>query len=136
MRKTLNTFLIAASVSAMLTLSLSACKTLTVASVAASAAQNLSTATPSQVTTLAEAEQALRAFELKWDRQFPSISKSWRVHWPELITFMKYPAEIRKAIYTTTPSIHHSPLRFPLLDCLRSRHPVNTLREKHAADSA
>ena len=51
--------------------------------------------------TVAEAEQALTAFEQKWDRKFPSISKSWRTHWPELIAFMKYPAEIRKAIYTT-----------------------------------
>ena len=51
--------------------------------------------------TEAEAEQALQAFERKWDRKYPSISKSWRTHWPELITFMKYPAEIRKAIYTT-----------------------------------
>jgi putative transposase len=51
--------------------------------------------------TEAEAEQALRAFEQKWDRKYPTISKSWRTHWPELITFLKYPAEIRKAIYTT-----------------------------------
>lgn len=51
--------------------------------------------------TVAEAEQALSQFEQKWDRRFPSISKSWRTHWPELITFLKYPAEIRKAIYTT-----------------------------------
>jgi putative transposase len=51
--------------------------------------------------TVAEAEQALRDFEAKWDRKYPSISKSWRTHWPELTTFLKYPAEIRKAIYTT-----------------------------------
>jgi putative transposase len=51
--------------------------------------------------TVAEAEQALAAFERKWDRKYPSISKSWRTHWPELITFLQYPAEIRKAIYTT-----------------------------------
>ncbi len=51
--------------------------------------------------TVVEAEQALAAFEAKWDRKYPSISKSWRTHWPELITFLKYPAEIRKAIYTT-----------------------------------
>jgi putative transposase len=51
--------------------------------------------------TEAEAEQALRAFEQKWDRKYPTISKSWRTHWPELITFLKYPAPIRKAIYTT-----------------------------------
>jgi len=51
--------------------------------------------------TALEAEQALGLFEKKWDRKYPSISKSWRTHWPELITFLKYPAEIRKAIYTT-----------------------------------
>jgi putative transposase len=51
--------------------------------------------------TVAEAEQALAALERKWDRKYPSISKSWRTHWPELITFLKYPAEIRKVIYTT-----------------------------------
>ncbi len=51
--------------------------------------------------TESEAEQGLQAFEQKWDRKYPSISKSWRAHWPELITFLKYPAEIRKVIYTT-----------------------------------
>lgn len=51
--------------------------------------------------TEAEAEQALREFELKWDRKYPSISKSWRTNWPELITFLKYPEEIRRALYTT-----------------------------------
>jgi putative transposase len=51
--------------------------------------------------TECEAEQALQSFERKWDRKYPSISKSWRAHWSEIITFLKYPAEIRKAIYTT-----------------------------------
>ncbi len=51
--------------------------------------------------TESEAEQGLQAFEQKWDRKYPSNSKSWRAHWPELITFLKYPAEIRKVIYTT-----------------------------------
>jgi len=51
--------------------------------------------------TEAEAEQALRDFEIKWDRKYPSISKSWRTHWPELVTFLKYPPDIRKALYTT-----------------------------------
>jgi putative transposase len=51
--------------------------------------------------TETEAEQALSAFEEKWGRKFPAIGKSWRVHWAELVAFMKYPAEIRKVIYTT-----------------------------------
>jgi putative transposase len=54
-----------------------------------------------RATTVAEAEQALEVFAQKWDKKYPSISKSWRAHWPDLITFLKYPAEIRKAIYTT-----------------------------------
>jgi putative transposase len=52
-----------------------------------------------------EAAQALSAFESKWDRKYPSISKSWRTHWPEPIAFLKFPAEIRKAIYYTTNAI-------------------------------
>lgn len=51
--------------------------------------------------TVSEAEQALRDFEGKWDRKYPSISKSWRTNWPELITFLKYPEDIRKVLYTT-----------------------------------
>ena len=60
--------------------------------------------------TVAQAEQALEEFEKNWDRKYPSISKSWRAHWPELITFLKYPGEIRKAIYTTNAieSLHRS----------------------------
>ena len=51
--------------------------------------------------TQSQAEQALKDFGAKWDRKYPSISKSWRANWPELITFLKYPADIRKALYTT-----------------------------------
>jgi putative transposase len=54
-----------------------------------------------QAATLAQAEQALKDFGAKWDRKYPSISKSWLANWPELITFLKYPADIRKALYTT-----------------------------------
>jgi len=54
-----------------------------------------------QSITVEEAEQALSDFEEKWDDQFPSIAKSWRSHWPNLITLFDYPADIRKVIYTT-----------------------------------
>lgn len=49
----------------------------------------------------AGAEQALVEFETKWGRSYPSIVKSWRANWTQLVTFLKYPAEIRKVIYTT-----------------------------------
>jgi putative transposase len=51
--------------------------------------------------TETEAEQRLMAFAEKWDKQYPIISKSWMAHWQRVIPFFAFPAEIRKAIYTT-----------------------------------
>jgi putative transposase len=51
--------------------------------------------------TVEEAELQLEAFARKWDEQLPTISKSWRLNWDRLMPFMSYPAEIRRAIYTT-----------------------------------
>jgi len=47
------------------------------------------------------AASALERFSEKWDRKYPAISKSWRTRWNEVIPFMKFSPEIRKAIYTT-----------------------------------
>jgi transposase-like protein len=52
------------------------------------------------VTTEA-AEQALEEFSAKWDEKYPSISRSWRNKWDNIITLFDYPQEIRKIIYTT-----------------------------------
>jgi len=43
----------------------------------------------------------LLEFAEKWDRKYPSISKSWQANWEHLRTFFGYPPEIRKVIYTT-----------------------------------
>jgi len=51
--------------------------------------------------TVDEAEQELTAFAERWDVKFPSISRSWQRHWPNLITLFDYPDDIRKVIYTT-----------------------------------
>lgn len=51
--------------------------------------------------TESEAEFNLELFAEKWDKQYPSISKSWRSHWQYIIPFFAYPPEIRKVIYTT-----------------------------------
>lgn len=48
-----------------------------------------------------EALLALEQFEKCWDEQYPQISRSWRAHWHNLNTLFNYPADIRKAIYTT-----------------------------------
>ena len=45
--------------------------------------------------------QELDRFEQKWGSTYPIIVRSWRNHWHELSTFYKYPAEIRKIMYTT-----------------------------------
>jgi len=48
-----------------------------------------------------EALRELAKFSEKWDEKYPKISKSWENHWLNLRTIFDYPAEIRKAIYTT-----------------------------------
>ena len=54
-----------------------------------------------QSATVDEAELELSTFEETWGQKFPSISKSWRNNWDNLITLFDYPDDIRKAIYTT-----------------------------------
>jgi len=54
-----------------------------------------------QSATADEAEMELSAFEEAWGEKFPSIGKSWRKNWDNLITLFDYPDDIRKAIYTT-----------------------------------
>ncbi len=52
-------------------------------------------------TTVELAEQRLSEFEAKWDKDYQSISLSWRRNWARIIPFFDYPPEIRKVIYTT-----------------------------------
>lgn len=44
---------------------------------------------------------ALDAFDEKWGGKYPLAVKSWRNNWSEVSTFFRYPADIRKLIYTT-----------------------------------
>lgn len=48
-----------------------------------------------------EALLELERFGDTWDEQYPQISKSWNTHWQNLNTIFNYPADIRRAIYTT-----------------------------------
>jgi putative transposase len=54
-----------------------------------------------QSVTEEEALQALDEFAERWDDKYPQISRTWRTHWQNLNTLFGYPADIRKAIYTT-----------------------------------
>lgn len=44
---------------------------------------------------------AMDDLEEKWGKKYPSSIASWRNNWPQLSTYLKYPAEIRRVIYTT-----------------------------------
>lgn len=54
-----------------------------------------------QLPTRQAAEAQLQTFADTWDAKYPSISKSWRNNWENLVTLFDYPADIRKVIYTT-----------------------------------
>ena len=45
---------------------------------------------------------ALEAFATdEWGRKYPAIVMSWRRHWPAVIPFFAFPADVRRIIYTT-----------------------------------
>ena len=48
-----------------------------------------------------EAALELDRFEENWSSKYPQIAKSWRTHWPNLITLFDFPEDIRRVIYTT-----------------------------------
>jgi putative transposase len=54
-----------------------------------------------QAATLAEAEEQLQQFEERWRESYPVIARSWRGSWSRVVPMFGYPAEIRRAIYTT-----------------------------------
>jgi putative transposase len=54
-----------------------------------------------QATTLEEAERQLAAFEESWAATYPVIPKSWRANWTRVVPMFSYPADIRRAVYTT-----------------------------------
>jgi transposase-like protein len=47
------------------------------------------------------AELALLEFEEKWGKRYPMSIASWKNNWSRLTTFFRYPAELRKMVYTT-----------------------------------
>lgn len=51
--------------------------------------------------TVIEAEQELQNFAAKWDDKYPTISKQWKLKWPNIISMFDLPAPIRRATYTT-----------------------------------
>ena len=54
-------------------------------------------AAPDEASALA----ALELFSGKWDKKYPKISQPRQSDWANLSTYFKFPAELRKLIYTT-----------------------------------
>jgi len=48
-----------------------------------------------------QAEDALDTFEKKYEQTYPTVAQLWRRKWLNIIPIFDYPADIRKAIYTT-----------------------------------
>ena len=51
--------------------------------------------------TLEAAEQALEEFDATWRSKYPMIATAWRSRWNEITPFLRFPPDMRKAIYTT-----------------------------------
>lgn len=43
----------------------------------------------------------LEKLKEKWNKKYPMVISSWQTNWAKLTTYFKYPAGIRKLIYTT-----------------------------------
>ena len=54
-----------------------------------------------QATSEDDALYHLEEFGEKWGKKYPQIYKSWTENWVDLATYFKYPAEVRRIIYTT-----------------------------------
>ena len=48
-----------------------------------------------------QAQENLLLLESKWGQKYPYAIKSWIANWNELTSFLKYPMELRRIIYTT-----------------------------------
>lgn len=48
-----------------------------------------------------EAASNMEKLQEKWNKKYPVVISSWQKNWDKLTTYFKYPAEIRKLIYTT-----------------------------------
>lgn len=48
-----------------------------------------------------QAQDELAKLKEKWNKKYPMVIGSWENNWPKLSTYFKYPAGIRKLIYTT-----------------------------------
>jgi putative transposase len=51
------------------------------------------------------AEHELERFAETWDGRYPMISQNWREHWEQIVPFLAFPPDVRRAVYTTDESV-------------------------------
>jgi len=51
--------------------------------------------------TVEAAETQFAAFAEDWEDTYPAMIRSWRQSWNEFTPFLEFPAELRRAVYTT-----------------------------------
>lgn len=61
-----------------------------------------------QAPTKELAEDELLKLDAKWGKKYPLVINSWQNKWDNLSVYFKYPADIKKVIYTTNiiESVH------------------------------
>ena len=61
-----------------------------------------------QAPTKEVAQEELLKLEEKWGKKYPLVINSWQSKWDNLSVYFKYPADIRRIIYTTNiiESVH------------------------------
>ncbi len=51
--------------------------------------------------TVEAAETAFAEFKATWNDQYPAMVAIWERAWPDFVTFLAFPVELRKVVYTT-----------------------------------
>lgn len=65
-----------------------------------------------QAPNLSQAEIGLEELKKRWNEKYPYMVRSWINNWPRLSSYLNYPADIRRVIYTTNIiESFHSQLR-------------------------
>jgi putative transposase len=78
--------------------------------------------------TYEEAMAQFYRFEAKWEKRYPREVDSWRTNLPFLLTFYKYPEQIRKSIYTTNA------IERTMKEIRKRLYPMNSVPNVEAAE--
>jgi len=75
-----------------------------------------------------EADQQFAQFAAKWEKRYPKEVASWRNDLPVLLTFYKYPEDIRQSIYTTNA------IERTVKEIRKRLYPMNSIPNVQAAE--